>query len=137
MQMLSPLVRIFFLFYQSLLQKIVIPSKLQVVPSKDLFFYDFKADIMYPNCVHFGYAFLNSVKEHCLSASDVAKVKSKCLNYLVNTTEEVQKRVPENVAIFQAVSAFSPAKILAVSDVAMPTLCLRMSVKMLMPLTRK
>ena len=43
--------------------------------------------------------------------------------YFVNATEEVQKRVPENVAIFQAVSAFSSAKILAVSDVAMPALC--------------
>ena len=77
---------------------------------------------MHPNCVHFGYAFLNSVEEHGLSASDVAEVKSRCLDYLVNATEEVQKRAPENVAIFQAVSAFSPANILAVSDVAMPAL---------------
>ena len=111
-----------FFFYQSLLQRIVIPSELQVVPSKDLFCYDFKADIMHPNCVHFGYAFLNSVEEHGLSASDVAEVKSICLDYLVNAKEEVQKCVPENIAIFQAVSAFSPAKILAVSDVAMAAL---------------
>ena len=55
---------------------------------------------MHLNCVHFGYAFLNSVEEHGLSASDVAEVKSRCLDYLVNATEEVQKRVPENVAIF-------------------------------------
>ena len=100
----------------------MIPSKLQVIPSKNLFCYDFKADIMHPNCVHFGYAFLNSVEKHGLSASDVAEVKSRCLDYLVNATEEVQKTVPENVAIFQGVPAFSPAKILAVSDVAMPAL---------------
>ena len=69
----------FFLFYQSLFERIVVPIKLQVVPSKDLFCYDFKADIVHPNCVHFGYAFLNSVEEHGLSASDVAEVKSRCL----------------------------------------------------------
>ena len=77
---------------------------------------------MHPNCVHFGYAFLNSVKEHNLSASDVDEVKSRCLDYLVNASKEVQKRISENVAIFQAVTAFSPAKILTVSDVAMPAL---------------
>ena len=127
----------FFLFYQSFLQRIVIPSKLQVVPSKDLFCYDFKANIMHPNYMHFGYAFLNSVEEYGLSASDVAEVKSRCLDYLVNATEEVQKRVPENVAIFQAVSAFSPAKILMFLMLQCQRFVLRISVKMLMPLTRK
>ena len=106
----------FSLFYQSLLHRIVIPNKLKAVSAKDLFSYDFKADVMHPNCVYFGYAFLKNVDEHGLSVNDIAEVKSRCLEYLVKATEEVQKRVPENVALFQAVSVFSPAKILTVTD---------------------
>ena len=106
----------FSLFYQSLLHRIVIPNKLKAVSAKDLFSYDFKADVMHPNCVYFGYAFLKNVDEHGLSVNDIAEVKSRCLEYLVKATEEVQKRVPENVALFQAVSVFSRAKILTVTD---------------------
>ena len=106
----------FSLFYQSLLHRIVISNKLKAVSAKDLFSYDFKADVMHPNCVYFGYAFLKNVDEHGLSVNDIAEVKSRCLEYSVKATEEVQKRVPENVALFQAVSVFSRAKILTVTD---------------------
>ena len=44
-------------FYQSLLQRVVVPSKLQKISQKDIFTYDFKKDLMPVSCVHFGYAF--------------------------------------------------------------------------------
>ena len=52
----------FVLFYQSLLQRIVVPDKRQAVSAKDLLCYDFKPDVMHANCVHYGYAFLKGVE---------------------------------------------------------------------------
>ena len=47
-------------------------------------------------------------------------MKSRCLDFLVKATQEVKKRVPENVVIFQAVLTFSPSQILSATDVTMP-----------------
>ena len=58
---------------------------------------------MHANCVHYGYAFLKGVEEKGLSVDDIAEVKSRCLDFLVKATQEVKKRVPENVVIFQTV----------------------------------
>ena len=47
-------------------------------------------------------------------------MKSRCLDFLVKATQEVKKRVPENVVVFQAVLTFSPSQILSATDVTMP-----------------
>ena len=94
----------FVLFYQSLLQRIVVPDKRQAVSAKDLLCYDFEPDVLHTNRVHYGYAFLKGVEEKSLTVDDIA---------------EVIIQMPENV-IFQAVSTFSPSQILSATGVTMP-----------------
>ena len=103
-------------FYHSLLQRIVNPKKLEKIAQKDLFSYEFKNDLMPPSCINFGYAFLSSAERFQMSNDDILDVKARCLEFLIKATEEVQKRVPENAALFQAMTSISPKEVLQVQD---------------------
>ena len=51
-----------------------------------------------------------------MSNDDILDVKARCLEFLIKATEEVQKRVPENAALFQAMTSISPKEVLQVQD---------------------
>eukprot|EP00795_Rhopilema_esculentum_P009772 gene9772-18305_t len=104
-------------FYQSLLQRVVIPSKLQKVTQKDLFSYDFRKDLMPVSCIHFGYAFTSSAERLNILEEDMKDIKERCLEFIVKAIEEVQQRLPENATIFQALTSISPKEITQIQDV--------------------
>ncbi len=98
-------------FYQSLLQRVVILSKLQKVTQKDLFSYDFKQDLMPVSCIHFGYAFTSSAERLDILEEDMNAIKERCLEFFVKAIEKVQQRLPENTSTFQALTSISPEEI--------------------------
>ena len=103
-------------FFYSLLQRIVIPSKLEKISRKSLFSYNFQNDLMPVSCVHLGYAFISNAQRLNVPQKDVDEVKKRCYTFLVEATKQVQTRLPENVTVFQDMESISPEEALKVQN---------------------
>lgn len=103
-------------FFFSLLQRVVIPSRLEKVSRKDLFSYDFQNNLMPASCSYLGYAFVSNAERLKIPKKDLDEVKQRCLIFLVEATKQVQMRLPENVSIFRDMTCISPEEILKVQD---------------------
>ena len=90
--------------FYSLLQRIVVPSKLEKVNRRDLFSYNFKNDLMPESCAHLGYAFISNAERLKIPQQDVAEVKKRCFTFLVEAATQVHMRLPQNVIVFQDIS---------------------------------
>eukprot|EP00794_Sanderia_malayensis_P015248 gene15248-16822_t len=104
-------------FFFSLLQRIVIPNKLEKVSRNSLFNYDFRKDLMPLSCVYFGYAFGSNVERLQIGKEEGNEVKGRCMDFLIKATEEVQSRLPENAAVFRAMTSISPKEIHRIHEV--------------------
>ena len=92
------------LLYQSL-QSIVVPQQLEKALNKDLFKFDFKKFLMPAECVNFGYEF-NSQSKICKPA-ELGIIKQRCRDFLIKLCEEIQARVPKNIAVLEKINYFS------------------------------
>ena len=66
-------------FFYSLLQRIVIPSRLEKVRRQDLFSYDFQNNLMSASCAYLGYAFVSNAERLKIPKNDLDEVKQRCL----------------------------------------------------------
>jgi hypothetical protein len=103
-------------FFYSLLQRIVIPSKLEKVNRRELFSYNFKNDLMPASCAHLGYAFISNAERLKIPQQDVAEVRKRCFAFLVEAAKQVQTRLPENVTVFWDMASISPDNVLKVQE---------------------
>ena len=103
-------------FFYSLLQRIVIPSRLEKVRRQDLFSYDFQNNLMSASCAYLGYAFVSNAERLKIPKNDLDEVKQRCLTFLVQATKQVQMRLPENVTVFRDMASVSPEEVLKVTD---------------------
>lgn len=102
LKLLNDLNDLFF----STLQKIVVPQQLERVAERDLCEFPFKNFLMPVECVQFGYYF-NELSSKC-NAPILTDIKQRCRDFYIKLAEEFQKRVPNNVAILQKISLFTP-----------------------------
>ena len=87
-----------------LLQQIVVPQQLEKMNHSEIATFDFKEHLMPTSCINFGYQFnLISDKE-----PNLMLIKERCVFFLIKLTEEIQMRIPDNFAILQKLSNFSP-----------------------------
>ena len=103
-------------FFYSLLQRIVIPKRLEKVSRKDLFSYDFQNNLMPASCTYFGYAFISNAVRLKIPKKDLDEVKQRCLTFLVEATMQVQMRLPENVSVFRDMASISPEEVFKVQE---------------------
>jgi hypothetical protein len=88
-------------FYYLLLQRIVVPSRLEKVSKRDLFSYDFQNNLMPASCTCLGYAFISNAEWLKIPKNDLDEVKQRCLTFLVEATKQVQTRLPEMFPSFE------------------------------------
>ena len=82
------------------------------------------------SCVHFGYAFDSSIERFQIGKGRANELKGRYWDFLIKVTEEVQARLPDNAAIFQAMTIISPKEIHTRQDVAQLADVLRMHQEM-------
>ena len=102
--------------FYSLLQRIVIPKRLEKVSRRDLFSYDFQNNLMTARCTYFGYAFISNAERLKIPKKDLDEVKQRCLTFLVEATKQVQLRLPENVSVFRDMASISPEEVFKVQE---------------------
>lgn len=88
-------------------QKLIPPSTLETVKRADLSSFQFKDFVMGSDCINFGYCF--NEKASKLNDQEVNHVKEKCRDFAIALCEQLQHRIPDNIALLEKLSAFSPS----------------------------
>lgn len=94
------------LLLKSMLKKIVVPDQLKKISDEQLINYDFEQYLMYTDSMYFGYEFDLIAKT--LVPQDKENVKKGCKNFIIQFCKQLQKRLPDNLAILEQINIFSP-----------------------------
>lgn len=95
-----------FLLYKNLLQRLVVPSRLEILVDSELLEFNFKDHLMYTASMYFGFDFQNISQQ--LAPRDLSDVKERCKNFFCCLTEQIQKRLPENLSILKIIADLHP-----------------------------
>jgi hypothetical protein len=94
------------LLFKSMLQKIVVPDQLSKISDTQLINYDFEQYLMHTDSMYFGYEFNLIAKT--LVPQDRENVKKGCKHFIIQFCKQLQKRLPDNLAILEQINIFSP-----------------------------
>lgn len=94
------------LLLKSMLKKIVVPDQLKKISDEQLINYDFEQYLMYTDSMYFGYEFDLIAKT--LVPQDKENVKKGCKNFIIQFCKQLQKGLPDNLAILEQINIFSP-----------------------------
>ena len=83
--------------YKSLMQMIVLPAAMAQLNSTDVVTFAFKDHLMPVSCVHLGFDFEQSCGN--IPREQVAVVRERCRNFILELVEQIQCRLPENVHV--------------------------------------
>jgi len=94
------------LLLKSMLKKIVVPDQLKKISDAQLVNYDFEQYLMHTDSIYFGYEF--NLIFQTLVPQDQGNVKKVCKNFIIQFCKQLQKRLPDNLAILEQINIFSP-----------------------------
>jgi len=94
------------LLLKSMLKKIVVPDQLKKISDAQLVNYDFEQYLMHTDSIYFGYEF--NLIFQTLVPQDQGNVKKVCQNFIIQFCKQLQKRLPDNLAILKQINIFSP-----------------------------
>lgn len=95
-----------YLLYKNLLNKIVVPGRLQKVSDDDLVSFDFKSHVMHTAAINFGYNFECIAKN--INPTDLEDVRERCKSFLIELAENIQIRLPDNLSVLKTLADLHP-----------------------------
>lgn len=95
-----------FLLYKNLLQRLVVPAYLDKLVDSELVEFNFKDHLMHTASMYFGFDFHDIAQK--LAPRDLSDVKERCKNFLCCLAEQIQKRLPENLAMLKIIADLHP-----------------------------
>lgn len=90
------------------LKMLIPPVRLDKISKNDMSKFNFNDYTMSAQYIDFGYSF-NAISQN-IDNKEVVIVKNTCRDFLVKICSEIQKRIPDNIAVLETISFLSPEK---------------------------